>query len=263
MTPSPHHIELRQLIRKLAGTPDGYGRANARGLPGFQYSAQHTSRMVEAGELVRVKVPGYFLRFVRTQAQAEALKARLSALTGKRIRKSEKSKGPRPLRVGPLRTLIEAAAKLPGGVSRLDVAPDPAQAGPFSKCVTRLIEHKLLYRGKVTGHPFRFFARLEDAEAWQAATAPRLRLYEKRPPRATKPKAIKPAAAPVIKPAARPAPTPLFNIQRKPYVPPVRVKAVIVYTDQTRYSSRAPMPDRFAVTAPFLRIGSPGFSMSV
>ena len=263
MTPSPHHIELRQLIRKLAGTPDGYGRANARGLPGFQYSAQHTTRMVEAGELVRVKVPGYFLRFVRTQEQAEALKAKLSALTGKRIRKSEKAKGPRPLRVGPLRTLIEAAAKLPGGVARKEVAPDPEQAGPFSKCVTRLIEHRLLYRGKVTGHPFRFFARLEDAEAWQAATAPRVRVYEPRPPRAVKVKAIKPAVKQTIKPASL-APKPTFHIQRKPYSPPApRQAAVIVYTDSTRYSSRAPMPDRFAVTAPFLRIGHHEFAMSI
>jgi hypothetical protein len=249
MTPSPHHIELRQLIRKLAGTPDGYGRANARGLPGFQYSAQHTSRMVDAGELVRVKVQGYFLRFVRTQAQAETLKARLSALTGKRIRKAEKSKGPRPLRVGPLRTLIEAAAKLPGGVSRLDVAPDPAQAGPFSKCVTRLIEHKLLYRGKVTGHPFRFFARLEDAEAWQAATAPRLRLYEKRPPRATQAKAAKPAAKPVIKPAAILAPKPLFNIQRRPYSPPVRVKAAIIWPEGVKHTVIPTPTPRFAVVS--------------
>jgi len=228
MTPLPHHIELRQLIRKLAGTPDGYGRANARGLPGFQYSAQHTSRMVEAGELVRVKVPGYFLRFVRTQEQAEALRAKLSALTGKRIRKAEKSKGPRPLRSGPLRTLIEAAAKSPSGVARKEVAPEPEQAGPFSKCVTRLIESQLLYRGKVTGHPFRYFASKADAEAWQDATKPRVRVYEQKPPREIKPKAIKPASLP---------PVPLFNIQRRPYSPPApRASAAIVWPEGVKHT---------------------------
>lgn len=176
----------------------------------------------------------------------------------------------------------------------LEGASSPQGFGPLEgrhisvnlhRVCRRMTAAGLLYVGKPSKRVARYFLAQADADAFTVAYLAQIkenerlrkatqakgkkRVRAKAPPKVKPPKPPKPIKPPravkpkAIKPAARPAPTHLFNIGRKPYVPPVRVKAVIVYTDKTRYSSRAPMPDRFAVTAPFLRIGSPGFSMSV
>jgi hypothetical protein len=148
----------------------------------------------------------------------------------------------------------------------------------------RMTAAGLLYVGKPIKRVVRYFLSQADADAFVVAYLAQIKENEKlrkaaqakskkrvrakappkgkadkppkpiKPPRASKPKDIKPASL---------APVPLFNIQRRPYSPPApRQAAVIVYTDSTRYS-RSVMPERFSVDVPFLRIGQPGFSMSV
>jgi len=279
MAPSPNHIAIRQLIRKLSNTPDGYSVADSHGLPGADYSSQQTTRMIQTGELVRVKVPGHFLRFVRTQAQADTLKARLTALKGKRIRKPDKAKGSPPVpRSGPLRRLVVALAAAPSGATRTDCAHLEACDGAFSKCVQRLQAAGDLFRAKVQGHEPRFFARQADAAAWKSATPPHVAPHKPRavkPKRTKAPKVAAPKAVKMLKASKPRLAKPerlsyaeihfLRSAAGKPKVQPApHANAEIVHTAQTRYSSRMMGLGRYEVPdMPVRRIGQPGFSMTV
>ena len=256
MTPKAEHIAMRQLIRRLAATPGGYAVAHAKGRPGASFSHQHTDRMVKMGELVKVKVKGHYLHFVKTQAMADDLAAALVAGKAKRIRKPDRAKdAPRIPRAGPLRLWIQATSQQPTGVTRADCAHIKGYDG-FSKCIQRLVAARLLYRVKVQGWPMRYFAKPADAQAWKQATAPYIAQH--------KPKAIKPKAEKVAKPRAikavklirRTAKQQMQVVERKPYHPPVpRKDAEIVWPAHIKPVYR-PFVDLRAVSVPYQRIGT-------
>lgn len=253
MPPTTANIEIRKLIRKLASTPDGYCRADSEGLLGASRSDQNTSRMIEAGDLFRVKVYGHLTRYVKTQKMADALKTKLLGIKNKRIRASGKPIGPRQIRFGALRTCVATASDNPNGTSRLECAPEQSKQKPFSKCVSRMIALGLLFSGKVAGFPTRYFGNQADAEAWKTVARPKVRLYVPRPPKPTKEKVVK---AKAVKPAFT-APKPLFNIARKPYSPPSpRKPVVIIWPEGVKHTIIATPVPRFAmISHSFVHVG--------
>jgi hypothetical protein len=277
MLPKPHHIAMRQLIRRLAATPAGYCMSDATHLPGYQsYASNHTDRLIKAGELVRVKVPGHRLRFVKDQAMAEALTAAMLAGKKKRKRSTDRPAGApcKPPHTGALHRFMRAAADRPEGVTRTDCAHIPGFDGALTKCANCLIAAGALHRVKVQGWPNRYFARQSDAAAWEAATSARIPPPPK--PRAPRPQAVKPpkVAKPKVVPpvkAAKPAKPPkavkpqMQVVERKPYHPPApRRAAEIIWPAHYRKTTSLMPPGRYEVSAqPVRRIGQPGFSMSI
>jgi len=213
MAPTPDHIALRQLIRTLASTPNGYTTADAHGMPGAAYSSQHTNWLIAAGELLQVKVPGHFLHFVRTQAQADALTAVLLAGEKKRIRHwtpKPVNDRPRPTRASPLRLWIQSSAATPAGVTLADCAHLVNGPNAFSKCVQNMSQAGTLFHAKVRGWPYRYFSTQAAADQWTAATPERTvpRKVRIRPAKPPKPIVHKPAksAATLASPLAPGAP---------------------------------------------------------
>lgn len=176
MPSKPQHIAMRQLIRRLASTPNGYACSDAKGQPGAHYHSQHTARMEAAGDLIRVKVPGHYLRFVANPEQADALRAALLAGPPKKMRQPKHAPGaPSAIRTGTLRALILSESAKPGGVARKDCLHIESAGQSFDKCIQRLVQQGLIFRGKVPGWPLRHFASAEGAAAWEAITSRRVR----------------------------------------------------------------------------------------
>jgi len=263
MQKTPDNLAMLALIRSNAATSAGYCIADAKGLAGHQYSVRCTSQMIKHGELVRVKVPGHFLRFVATQAQADILRAALLAGKPKRTRDSDRAKSAVPIDSrGPLRRLVASESQSLGGTTRADCAHAESHDGAFARVVQRLIEAGKLHRCKVKGHAFRYFADLDNGTAWQAATppySPPVKPRQRRPKPQATPKVTKVVISKAVKPAT-PRPVRAIGqhqkiVIRREYSPPApRVDAVIVWP--ARMPECRMMPDRYAVSVPMQRIGT-------
>lgn len=152
----------------------------------------------------------------------------------------------------------------------LEGASSPQGFGPLEgrhisvnlhRVCRRMTAAGLLYVGKPSQRVARYFLAQADADAFVATYLAQIkenerlrkatqangkkRVRAKAPPKVKPPKPPKPIKPPkppkppkAAKPAkaARPAPTPLFNIARKPYVPAVRVKAVIVWPEGVKHT---------------------------
>ena len=279
MQPTPANIEMRQLIRTKSHTPGGFSLADAKGMPGAALAPNHTDRMIKTGELVKVKVTGYYLRFVKTQEMADALTIALKSMP-KRPRKPDRPKGSPPaVRTSPLRRFVVASSAAPTGTTMHQCAHLDVTTESFYKCVTRLAGLGLLVKVKVTGWPLRYFASPDDAAAWQAATAPRVAPRVVKPPKPKKPKPPKVAKVKAAKPVkilktsrpqlAKPANLSIGEItflrqaaSKLPVLSTIHKDAAIVYPKSYKFSSR-PMEDRHAVAVPFVRIGSKDWKKGV
>lgn len=174
-----------------------------------------------------------------------------------------------------LRTLIFSKAATPEGFASGDAHHLP-NAADGSKLCARLVKSGLLHSAKVPTHHQRYFATQAAAEHYKATAQPKTpdyyRAYARdnyhstysvtaKAKRAGLPKP--PRQPKVIKIIERTAKQQMQVVQRKPYTPPApRADAEPIHTAQTRYSSR-PWVDLRAVTAPYRRIGQPGWSMSI
>jgi hypothetical protein len=162
----------------------------------------------------------------------------------------------------------------------LEGASSPQGFGPLEgrhisvnlhRVCRRMTAAGLLYVGKPSKRVARYFLAQADADVFAVAYLAQIkenerlrkeaqakgkkRVRAKAPPKVKPPKPPKPIKPPravkpkAIKPAARPAPTPLFNIARKPYVAPVRVKAVIVWPEGVKHTILPTPTPRFAVVS--------------
>lgn len=244
---------VRQIISEKAGTPEGYRASDTKGMQCIKFAANHVLHLVATGALVRVKVPGHRLRFVKTQAMADAL-AEVLRERKPNPRYIAKPVHARKPQAGPLRLLLLGTG--PQGITHAEALHLEGYPGAFSKCAQQMIASGLLFRAKVTGWHYRYFRSQAEASAWEAATPARVMPRKGRGP--SKVKKAKKARPP------RSAKQEMQVVQRKAYSPPApSPDAEIVHTAQTRYSSRAMGPGRYEVSVPFVRIGQPGFSMSL
>lgn len=174
--------------------------------------------------------------------------------------------------------LIAEKSKLHDGFAPLDgraISPN------FHRVCRRLVAEGLIYAGRVSTAKVHYFdsaqAALDFVARNQKPPKP-VKVKAVKPPKAAKVRPVKAAKPPAPKPvAAKPvAPKvvksvgkiefkcpPWAPLKRQPWMPkPLAKSAEIIWPDDVKRTSR-PFVDLRAVTVPFLRIGTPGFSMSI
>ena len=283
MQPTPANIEMRQLIRTKSRQPDGFCLSDARGMAGEKACAQNLVRLRNMGELIRVKVAGHLMRYVHTQAQADALRARLHPITSDRLPDAKINK---------LRLRVIEKAKTPEGATSAEFATSDLCRQAFFVLTARAVKDGQLFGAFVRGHLTHYFVSAQAAADWRAATPVKLplklqaklepkapKVVTAKPPKPKKPKPPKVAKVKAVKPVkilktsrpqlAKPANLSIGEItflrqaaSKLPVLSTIRKDAAIVYPKGYKFSSR-PMMDRHAVAVPFVRIGQPGWSMSV
>ena len=275
-------LEADPTILEKAGRPEGFGPLEGSHLSLNLHRV--CRRMVAKGMLHQAKASKHLVRYFLT-AQAAAAFVEASK------KKPKPPKPPRPPRKSRLKVpapgqtfnrqktaLLKAAINRftgsPAGFSVANFPPELTRPAIMNHLRLMVIDGKL-FSATVEGAVMHFFTSQEAADAFRAAyvirAAAKKAAYSvsyvlKNKPVAFKPAACKPKPKPVAVKVAKiikKAPNNIVITRRPPEPMKPKVDAVIVWPDNYKRTVMVTPAPRFSVDLPLVRIGQPGWSMSV